>query len=131
MEFNINKVIYNVFEESPNVEKLSVNVIGKFGLSKEDNSNRVHFIEVNIEGTNEKTENITRSLNVVARLDYHLDKDKFPKLNSSIDEDHKYFEECLNRIAKYIVNITAGSDSLRAVQIDVAEILQDYNEGEN
>ncbi|MCT6925300.1 hypothetical protein [Metasolibacillus sp.] len=121
MKFIINKTVYNVFKPYPKNEKISMEMMVKFGSGKKDVSQRAFFVELNIECKDGETEIETRDLFIDARLNYTLDKTKFKDLDDKeMEEDNKYFIELLNRLNKAIKGITSLDDVLRPLDIERA-----------
>lgn len=121
MEFSIGKIAYNIFESYPKGEKLSVNITAKFGVSEEDYSKRVFFLELNIDGEDGEDGIKTRNLIVVARMIYQLDNNSFPDIDEKeIEEDNKYLLELLNRLNETVKNITSQDNIVRPLNINKA-----------
>lgn len=121
MKFIINKTVYNVFKPYPKTEKVSTEILVKFGAGKNDVSQRVFFVELNIECKDEENEVETRDLFIDARLNYKLDKTKFKDLNDKeIEEDNKYFVKLLNRLNKVVKDVTYLDDVQRPLDIEGA-----------
>lgn len=124
MNLIINKMAYNVLEGFPEKEEIFVDLIAKFGASKENFQNRAFFLEVNINCKSEDDSN-TRNFSIMARFDYQLENDITNIGKEEVEEDHKFFIELLKRINKVIINVTSQDDVRRP--LDINKAIDDYD----
>ena len=121
MKLSINKIAYNAAIKSSKQEMVKVEVNAKFAVEKKSNYYRAFFVELNLNGIENETDKDTRNLTIVARFEYELDKKKFPSIGvEEIEEDSKYFLECLKRLNDVVENVTTTEDFKNPLNINVA-----------
>ncbi|AMA62062.1 hypothetical protein AAF454_13720 [Kurthia gibsonii] len=126
MNLSINKIVYNVLEEYPDSEEISVTITAKFGVANEDHYTRAFFLELNINGE-EENGNDTRNLTIVARFNYQLDKVSLSNIDEKeIEEDREYFLKFLNRINNVIIDVTSQDDIGRP-PLNINKAIENFN----
>ncbi len=117
----ISKAVYNSFQHIPEEEEVTVEIISKFGVAKDNILVRAFFFEVNINAIDARNGDTTRTFLIEAKFHYELGETKSFEITQ---EDEKYYGKCLELLNEKIINLTSQDNEN---PFDIENVIKEHN----